>query len=162
MVPVQGNLSRPTVDFLTINLPGSQKYAAKKVPVTCLETKYSAGQTTTQAILEVLAWSLKQLGKAEYPKLRHDGGSLDKARAEKAGMRMPASAALVEMRGDWDWNSKWYAAPTYTELTGVCWLCKAKPAEARACRRQNGWRHSSTERKQCHHSLHCLESAMLP
>ena len=131
-VPVQGNLRRSTVDFLTINLPGSQKNAAKRVPVTCLETKYSAGQTTTQAILEVLAWSLKQLGKAEYPKLRHDGGSLDKARAQKAGVRMPAVAALVEMRGDWDWNSKWYGAPTYNELTGMCWLCKAKPAEWRA------------------------------
>ena len=44
-------------------------------------------------------------------------------------MRM---AALVEMRGDWDWNSKWYGAPTYNELTGMRWLCKAKPAEWRA------------------------------
>ena len=87
-VPVQGNLRRSRVDFLTINLPGGQKYAAKRVPVSCLETKYNAGQTTTQAILEVLAWSLKQLGKAEYPKLRHDGGSLGKARAQKAGVRI--------------------------------------------------------------------------
>ena len=81
-VPVQGNLRRSTVDFLTSNLPGSQKYATKRVPVTCLETKYSAGQITTQAILEVLAWSLR------------DGGSLDKASSQKAGVKMPASAAL--------------------------------------------------------------------
>ena len=98
------------------------------MPVTCLETKYNAGQTTTQAILEVLAWSLRQLGKAEYPKLRHDGGSLDKARAQKTGMRMNGCAVLVEMRGD----SKWYGAPTYNELTGICWLRKAKPAEWQA------------------------------
>ena len=57
--------------------------------------------------------------------------TLGKARAKQAGQAMPGRAALLQMRGDWDWNSKWYGAPTWIELSGMCWHCKAKPGEWR-------------------------------
>lgn len=62
---------------------------------------------------------------------RHDGGSLDKARQALAGRPMAARAALVQLRGDWDWNCKWFGTPQWNEGSGMCWLCKAKPEEWR-------------------------------
>ena len=131
-VPVQGRLQQSTVDFVTINLLASKAFASTRVPVTCLETKWNAGAVTIRAIQQVIAWSLKQLGEGKYPSSRHDGGSLDKARAKLAGQDMPSHAALVQMRGDWDWNCKWFGAPNFSENSGMCWLCKAKPEEWRA------------------------------
>ena len=40
---------------------------------------------------------------------------------------MPAKAALIEMRSDWDWNVKWYGAATHNTKVSCCWLCSAKP-----------------------------------
>ena len=38
----------------------------------------------------------------------------------------------MEMRGDWDWYSKLYGAPTWNTNHGCCWLCSAKPGEWKA------------------------------
>ena len=126
---MQGRMNQSTVDFITVNLLGSKKFASKRVPITCLEGKYFANQLTTQAIQAVVAWGLQSLGEGKYPAARHDGSSLDKPRAKHAGQFMPGKAALVQMRGDWDWNCKWYGASAWNELQGMCWLCKAKPEE---------------------------------
>ena len=109
-VPVQGRMNQSTVDFVTVNLLGSKKFASKRVPITCLEGKYFANQLAAQAIQAVIAWSLQSLGEGKYPSARHDRSSLDKARAKHAGQCMPGKAALVQMRGDWDWKCTWYGA----------------------------------------------------
>ena len=123
-VPVQGRLNQSTVDFVTLNLMASKAFVSKRAPITCLESTYHAGHSTTQAIQAVIAWSLQSLQEGKYPATRHDGTS-------GQGQAMPGRAALVQVRGDWDWNSKWYGAPTWNELSGMRWLCKAKPGEWR-------------------------------
>ena len=40
---------------------------------------------------------------------------------------MPAKATLIEMRSDWDWNSKYYSCPSPNQKIGMCWMCTAKP-----------------------------------
>ena len=140
-VPVQGRMNQSTLDFLTINLPGSQKFCALRVPICCLDARVNAGWPTIQAICAVITWSLECLGKGVYPTARHDGTSWhkkeDASRKARDGLKMPGMAALVQMRGDWDWNCKWFQAPTWNELAGMCWLCKAKPCT---------WRHMSKAR----------------
>ena len=130
-VPIQGRMNQSTLDFFTMNLPCSDKQCAKRMPVCCLEAKWHAGPETTKAICKVIAWSLENLGHGFYPCKRHDGidfdKSLDKARIQLAGKPMPGKAALLVMRSDWDWNSKWYGAPAPNQKSGCCWLCKAKP-----------------------------------
>ena len=84
-VPAQGRMNQRTVEFITVNLLGSNKFASKSAPITCLEGKYFANQLTTQAIQAVIAWSLQSLGEGKCPSARHDGSSLDKAKAKHAG-----------------------------------------------------------------------------
>ena len=126
-VPVQGRMNQSTVDFMTVNLLASNAFQSKRVPITCVESRFVAGRETIEAVQQVIAWSLQSLGEGRYPSCRHDGGSLDKARQNMAGRPMPARAALMQLRGDWDWNCKYFGAPQWNELAGMCWLCKAKP-----------------------------------
>ena len=112
---------------MTVNLLASNAFQSKRVPITCVESRFVAGRETIEAVQQVIAWSLQSLGEGRYPSCRHDGGSLDKARQNMAGRPMPARAALMQLRGDWDWNCKYFGAPQWNELAGMCWLCKAKP-----------------------------------
>ncbi|CAE7730017.1 unnamed protein product [Symbiodinium sp. CCMP2592] len=120
-------MNQSTVDFLTINLMASNAFQAKRVPITCVESRFVAGRETIEAVQQVIAWSLQSLGEGRYPSSRHDGESLDKARQSMAGLPMAARGGLVQLRGDWDWNCKYFGAPQWNELKGMCWLCKAKP-----------------------------------
>ena len=130
-VPIQGRMNQSTLDFFTLNLPCSDTFQSQRVPICCLETKYNAGEQTCQAICEVIAWSLKKLGEGKYPTERHGGqpfsSTTDKERQKMSGKEMPAKAALIEMRSDWDWNVKWYGAATHNTKVSCCWLCSAKP-----------------------------------
>ena len=101
-VPVQGRMNQSTVDFMTVNLLASNAFQSKRVPITCVESRFVAGRETIEAVQQVIAWSLQSLGEGRYPSCRHDGGSLDKARQNMAGRPMPARAALMQLRGDWD------------------------------------------------------------
>ena len=130
-VPVQGRMNQSTADFITVNLLASNTFASMRVPITCVESRFHAGSETAEAVHSVIAWSLQSLGEGIYPHCRHDGGSLDKARKQKAGKPMPARGGLVQLRGDWDWNCKWFGCPQWNEKNGMCWLCKAKPEEWR-------------------------------
>ena len=78
------------------------------MPVCCLDARVNAGSPTIQAICAVITWSLECLGKGVYPTARHDGTSWhkkeDASRKARNGMKFPGKAALVQTRGDWDWN----------------------------------------------------------
>lgn len=129
-VPVQGRMNQSTVDFITVNLCCSEKYSSERVPLVCLEARYNAGDQTCNALMEVIAWSLKKLGEGKYPTARHDGtpfGPNEKKRQQLSGQPMPAKACLIEMRSDWDWNCKYYQAPQWNVNAGCCWLCSVKP-----------------------------------
>ena len=134
-VPVPGRMNQSTLDFWTLNLPCSEAFRGERIPITCLEAKYNAGQETVAAMCAVMAWSLKKLAEGQYPCTRHDGTPFhpkkEKARNGLAGKRMPAKAALIELRADWDWNCKWFGTPQHNSKAGCCWLRAAKPEDWR-------------------------------
>ena len=145
-VPVQGKLNQSTLDFFTINMCCSKAFGSMRVPIVCLETKWNSGEQTINEILEIITWSLEHLGKGVYPTARHDGspfeGQMDKRRKENAGKLMPAKAALLELRGDWDWYGKWYGASQWNTKAGCCWLCSAKPVDWKAMTQEDRRRQS--------------------
>ena len=150
-VPVQGRMHQSTVNFFTVNLLCSEKHKAKRMPVCCIDYRYEAGPETMKAMSEVIRWSLSKLGEGVFPHERHDGQpfheSLDKARKKLAGVKMPAKATLIEMRSDWDWNSKYYSCPYPNQKIGMCWMCTAKPdtwkAMSKKEREERAWTEES-------------------
>ena len=127
-VPYQGRMNQSTLDYVTINFPGSKLLSHKRFLVTCVDSKWSLGHETWQAIWQVIAWSFQQLGEGRAACRRHDGKSLEKARLKMAGKSLQ-KACLVQMRGDWDWNVKVFGAPTFNTKLGMCWMCNCKPGD---------------------------------
>ena len=119
------------------------------MPVCCIDARYEAGPESIKAMSEVIRWSLSKLGEGVFRHERHDGQpfhkSLDKARKELAGVKMPAKATLIELRSDWDWNSKYYAAPYPNQKLGMCWMCTAKPDTWKAMCKQDREKAAWTE-----------------
>lgn len=141
-VPYQGRMNQSTLDYVTVNFPLSKLFSQKRFLVTCLDSKWSLGHETWEAIWQVIAWSLQQLGEGKAACRRHDGKSLEKANLHMAGKSLQ-KACLVQMRGDWDWNVKAFGAPTFNTKLGMCWKCSCKPGE---------W-HTMTQEDRSTHSL---------
>ena len=133
-VPIQGTLRQESLDFLTINLPGSKLHRDLRVPFTVLQTKFHFEYETKKAIFNILLWSLDHLKRGTYPKARHDGSpwlKSDLVRSKLKGM-LPAKGILAEIRGDWDWLNSWFSFPTFNTKSGMCWLCTATWPESKA------------------------------
>lgn len=100
-VPIQGTIRKESLDFMTINLPGSKLHRDLRVPFTVLQTKFHFQYQTKKAILEILLWSLDHLKNGMYHSCRHDGTAwltTDKARSRLRG-QLPARGTLAEIRG---------------------------------------------------------------
>lgn len=133
-VPVQGRLNQSTLDFWTVNLPGSPKFKTLRIPICCLDTRMIAWETI-DSICKVLLWSFQCLGEGKFPTARHDGSpwlKSDKNRQLWGGSSMPGKAAIVQIRSDWDWNCKYFHAGQWNEKAGMCWLCSAQPSTWRS------------------------------
>lgn len=133
-VPVQGRMNQDSLDFVTLNLPCSS-HSQLRVPFTCVEKRFNAGNPTIKAIFEILKWSLHCLAVGKNPTHRHDETEwlkLEKARKKNAGTDLSAKCCLIEIRADWDWFQHWMAAPAWNQGSGMCWLCKACPATWRS------------------------------
>ena len=129
-VPVQGRMNQSTLDFWTVNLPGSPKFQALRIPICCLDTRMISWQTI-DSICQILLWSFQCLGEGKFPTARHDGSpwlKSDKNRQLWAGKHMPGKAGIVQIRSVWDWTCKYFHAGQWNELAGMCWLCSAKPS----------------------------------
>ena len=57
-VPYQGRMNQSTLDFVTVNFPLSKLFSQKRFLVTCLDSKWSLGHETWEAIWQVIARSL--------------------------------------------------------------------------------------------------------
>ena len=116
---------------VSINLPGvGGAFSRMRIPI-CVLPSQKMVQETMDAILEVVAWSLRHLQAGTHPECRHDGSpwnATDKSRSQKHGP-LGFNASLVEVRGDWDWYSKVFHFPYHSELDGICWLCPCKRKE---------------------------------
>ena len=117
-----------SVQVISMNLPGvGGKFAKMRIPM-CAVPSSKVGDETMDAILEVIAWSIKHLQAGAHQECRHDGApwnASDKLRSKKSGP-LELHAALVEVRDDWDFYSKVFHFPYHSELDGICWLCPCK------------------------------------
>ena len=114
---------------ISINLPGvGGKFARMRIPLCVLPSSKIVSETM-DAVLEVIAWSLRHLQLGTHPEARHDGAAwdpaTDKTRSKQHGS-LAFNASLVEVRGDWDWYSKVFHFPYHSELDGICWRCPCK------------------------------------
>ena len=130
-VPVQGRRNKDSLDFLTVNMPCSS-HSQLRVPFTCVEKRFNAGNPTIKAIFEVLKWSFHCLAMCKNPKQRHDNTEWLKLKKLGKNAGTDAKACLIEIRADWDWFQHWMAAPAWNQTSGMCWLCKACPATWRS------------------------------
>lgn len=113
---------------ISLNLPGvGGKWARMRIPL-CVIPSSKICDATMDAIMEVIAWSFRHLLSGCHPQCRHDGTpwhQSDKSRAKKEGP-LGFNAALVEVRGDWEFYSKVFHFPYHNELDGICWMCNCK------------------------------------
>jgi hypothetical protein len=117
---------------ISISLPGlDAKGGRLRIPLCVLPSRKMCNETM-DAIMEVIAWSLRHLQCGCRPAARHDGSewqSSDKERARKSGQPLEFNASLVEVRGDWDFYSKVFHFPYHSELDGICWRCDCKRSQ---------------------------------
>ena len=132
-VPTQWDRTE-TVEAVSLNLPGqSGKWAPMRLPVTAFPRR-RVSENTWDDVLSVVAWSLQHAAVGVHPSCRHDGSawlSSDRLRAKSSGERALARAALVEVRGDWVFFAEVFGFPRHNMSSGICWRCRATPAEAR-------------------------------
>jgi hypothetical protein len=119
---------------MTINLPGlGGEWSRMRIPI-MVGPSAKITPESMDAILAVVAWSIRHLLLGQHPTCRHDGSEWDmdmgdRARSKKTGP-LGFNATLVEVRGDWDWYSKIFHFPYHSELAGICWKCSCKKHEA--------------------------------
>ena len=95
---------------------------------TCFPKSFAAGRSTWDALLEVFAWSMKQLMLGLWPGCRHDGRPWqpsDKTRQTYSGRQLGAHAALLQIRGDWAFYKEVFNFPSW-RARRCCWRCCAK------------------------------------
>ncbi len=83
------------------------------------------GVHTMDAFWEAISWSCRLAFLGRMPTGRHDGRMWqpsDAWRAERAGGDLGAQGLLFQLKGDWDWFSKFWSLP-YWQSKRFCWLC---------------------------------------
>ena len=91
-----------------------------------------SGYHTYQAIFGVLAWNMTFLSRGELPRQRHDGSpwtAHDRRHRLQEGSHR---AALLQLRGDWEWMSQCFRFPTATQER-FCWMCEAHQSDGPCC-----------------------------
>ena len=84
------------------------------------------GFHTFQTVFAIVAWSMRLLRDGLAPTKRHDGSAWtgwDKRHRLPNLTPLPL-AALLQIRGDWEWMCQAYRFRKANELT-FCWLCNA-------------------------------------
>ena len=83
------------------------------------------GFHTFQALFEVLSWSMSFLMTGTWPACRHDGTAWSAHdRKSRALSGVLPRAALLQIRGDWEFFAQAFRFRSYNSLS-FCWLCDA-------------------------------------
>lgn len=104
-----------------------------------------SGWHTFQSIFDVFSWSMRHLVRGEWPSCRHDGSPWNQHDIQNRTVPEEALpvAALLQLRGDWEWMVVCYRFRFYTSVL-FCWMCNATLAAGPCCfkdvRREAGHR----------------------
>jgi hypothetical protein len=112
-VPYTKSLKSASIDVFNWNLLNefdSERHLFATVPkdITCACGCH--GRHTIDAILVIVAWSMKVMLGGVHPLARHDGQPLDPTRLAWAGKPLGFTGGLFQARGDWAWYQQ------------TCWL----------------------------------------
>jgi hypothetical protein len=130
-----------SLELFSLNFPCGD--IGTRIPFTAVQRTHLVKHETYNAILGVLAWSLKQLAFGVWPETRHDGSNFDMGDAHRTTLQhkyKPAKALLVEIRADWVALKQIFRFPQQNENSGICWMCHATPADIRDCSLSASWR----------------------
>jgi hypothetical protein len=96
---------------------------------------------TLAPVWRVLNWSLECLQTGTHPTTDHEGRPFKSAvRRERAGAPIGARAALVELRGDWQWHWFHFGLSAFWQATRVCIYCQASNVSYSDFTQRAGWR----------------------
>ena len=143
-----------SLEVFSINFPCGEKNM--RIPFTSVQKNHLVKHETFNAILEVLAWSLKHLALGTFPSQRHDGtefGPGEKHRQSVGQHCEPAQALLVEIRADWMALKQVFQFPQQNEKAGICWMCYATPGNYKDCKSSAEWRRRRRTAVQWHLEL---------
>lgn len=90
------------------------------------------GYHTLQALWEVLAWSFQCLLRGISPSCRHDGTPFGQLEIRLPGDGPIPHAALLQVRGDWEWLVQCCRLRFYTSEL-FCWMCNATQSAGINC-----------------------------
>ena len=92
----------------------------------CIHMELQTGFHTFDPLFKVFAWSMECLKNGTSPLRRHDGSvftARDRLDRAAVGSIIPR-AALLQVRGDWEWLCQCFRFRHYGADT-FCWLCDA-------------------------------------
>lgn len=130
-----------SLELFSLNFPCSEH--GMRIPFTSVQKNHMIKHDTYNAILQVLAWSLKHLALGILPETRHDGSPFQPGehfRLTFGKHFKPAKALLVEIRADWVALKQVFQFPQQNENAGICWMCHATPKDIRDCSVHAVWR----------------------
>lgn len=131
-----------SLEVFSLNFPCSD--LGMRIPFTSVQRTHLVKHVTFNAVLEILAWTLKSLAFGIFPTCRHDGTEWsvgEKSYRQKFYKEhQPVKAMLVEIRADWVALKQVFQFPQQNENKGICWMCHAKPSDIRDCQSNAGWK----------------------
>jgi hypothetical protein len=131
-----------SLELFSINFPCGN--IGMRIPFTSVQKNHLIKHQTYNAILDILAWSLKNLALGAFPVQRHDGKPFGLGEGFRMNLKnhlKPAKALLVEIRADWAALKQVFQFPQQNENSGICWMCNARPSDIRCCDATASWRH---------------------
>ena len=124
-VPFDSQRTR-SLELLHLNFPATG--SPLRVPLVGAPKEFFVKGKTYQALLELVAWSLKWCAMGQHPPALPDGTPfVDRQAAALAGQPLGCRAALLEVRADWQFLKICFGFPAWNEKAGCCWLCEATP-----------------------------------
>ena len=101
-----------------------------RLPLIAFPKKFMTKDNQTyDELMEIVAWSFKQLDIGKMPGVRHDGGfqkNQDVWRKKHAGKDLQ-KGRVVEVRGDWLCYKSCFRLPGWADKSGCCWKCNMTP-----------------------------------
>ena len=129
-VPHQSNGS--TIECFSWNFVSMPE--AERFPFTCIEKDSlcncgCSGRCTTNAIMDVLVWCMRQLLVGTLPTCRHDGTPwLPSDRSRVKGRRLDFYAGVLQIRGDWANLKQWFGFKGWAGRE-ICWRCLSNKSD---------------------------------
>ncbi len=112
----------------------------RSFPIVVIRHERMIKSVTLAPVLKALAWSFNVLLEGRWPSHGPRGDLLTGWRAERAGLSLGVHAALVEMRGDWEYHVYLHNLKCYWRTHEMCHMCCATQESCSEFSEAASWR----------------------